>query len=124
MMDPSYKEDTPMWKSGWMLTPLAAVMLLSGCQNTACADLAAAYADVARKSEPCLDRVPLPSFDTARCEQNLGKCGDSDLERLESQARCYQELGTCQPEEKASFLQGITDCDSYALSNGCEAAIF
>lgn len=114
-----------MRKSGWMIVPLAVGVLLSGCRNTACEDLAAAYAGVAQKSEPCLERVPLPSFDAARCEQNLEKqCGDMDLERLESQIKCYQELGTCQPEEKASFLQGITDCDSYALSNACEAAIF
>jgi hypothetical protein len=114
-----------MRKSGWRLAPLAAVMLLSGCRNTACEDLAAAYADVTRKSEPCMERAPLPSFDAARCEQNLEeKCSDRDLERLEKQIHCYQELGTCQPEEKASFLQGVTDCDGYVLSNDCEAAIF
>jgi hypothetical protein len=71
-----------------------------------------------------MERAPLPPFDPARCEQNLPKCGGKDLDRLESQIQCYRKLGTCQPEEKASFLQGITDCDSYALSNGCEAAIF
>jgi Tfp pilus assembly protein PilP len=115
-----------MWKSGWMLTPLAAVavLILTGCRNSACEDLAEVYADVARKSEPCMESAPLPPVDALRCEQNLQACGDQDLVQLEAQIKCYRSLGTCQPEQKASFLQGITRCDRHALSNSCEAAIF
>jgi hypothetical protein len=107
-----------------MLAPLATMALLSGCRSTACEDLAEAYADVARKSQPCMERAPLPAFDPARCEQNLQECGEKDLDQLNAQIECYQRLGTCQPEQKASFYQGITHCDSNALSNACEAAIF
>jgi hypothetical protein len=108
-----------------MLGPLGAVVLLNGCRSTAeCEDLAAAYADVAHKSLPCLEHAPLPPFDADRCAQNLDKCESTDLERLDKQIHCYQQLAICQPEEKAAFLQGITHCDSFVLSNGCEAAIF
>ncbi|WNG39463.1 hypothetical protein F0U60_41585 [Archangium minus] len=113
-----------MRKSGWMLAPLAMVAVLSGCRSTACAELAEAYADVAQKSLPCLASAPLPAFDPSRCEQNLQACSEKDLDQLEAQITCYQELGTCHPEQKASFLQDITFCDSHALSNACEAAIF
>lgn len=114
-----------MRKSGWMLAPLAAaVALLGGCRSTACADLAAAYADVARKSQPCVEQAPLPAFDPERCEQNLQECGGTDLEQLDTQIECYQRLGTCQPGQQEAFLQDITFCDSNALSNSCEAAIF
>ncbi|WP_375771460.1 hypothetical protein NR798_11310 [Archangium gephyra] len=113
-----------MRKSRWLLLPLAAVALLGGCRSTACEDLAAAYADVDRKSQPCVERAPLPAFDSARCEQNLQECGGADLEQLEAQVECYQRLGTCQPEQQTSFFQSITVCDSNAVSNTCEAAIF
>lgn len=113
-----------MRKSGWLLVPLAAVAVLGGCRSTACEELAQAYADVARKSQPCLESAPLPAFDASQCEQNLRECGGEDLDQLQAQIACYQELGTCQPDQKASFLQAITSCDDHALSNACEAAIF
>ncbi|HYO67970.1 MAG TPA: hypothetical protein VEU33_18025 [Archangium sp.] len=116
-----------MRKSGWMLAPLAAaVVLLGGCRSTACADLEAAHAEVARKSQPCVEQAPLPAFDAGRCEQNLQECDGDDLERLAAQAECYQRLGTCQPGQQTPFFQALTACDSSgnALSNACEAAIF
>lgn len=113
-----------MRKSGWTLAALAAVAVLGGCRNTACEELAEVYADVARKSQPCLERAPLPPFDPTRCEQNLQQCEDKDLDQLDAQIQCYRALGTCAPEQKASFLQDITRCDSHILSNTCEAAIF
>ncbi|MFY0564905.1 hypothetical protein ACN28E_13695 [Archangium lansingense] len=113
-----------MRKSGWMLAPLAAAAVLSGCRSTACEDLAAAYADVAQKSQPCVERAPLPAFDAARCEQNLQACGGEDLDQLDAQVECYQRLGTCQPGQQEAFFQNITNCDSNVLSNTCEAAIF
>ncbi|PTL79133.1 hypothetical protein [Vitiosangium sp. GDMCC 1.1324] len=114
-----------MRKSGWMLAPLAAaVAVLGGCRSTACEDLAKAYAEVARKSQPCLEHAPLPPFDPTRCEQNLQQCGGEDLDQIDAQIECYRALGTCDPGQKASFLQGITHCDSHVLSNTCEAAIF
>lgn len=112
-----------MRKSGWMLAPLAAVALLGGCRN-ACEELAAAYAEVDRKSQPCVDKAPLPAFEPARCEQNLQECGGEDLDQLQAQVECYQRLGTCQPEQQASFFQALSVCDSNAVSNTCEAAIF
>ncbi len=113
-----------MRKSPWMLAPLAAAAVLGGCRGTACEDLAAAYAEVDRKSQPCVERAPLPAFDPARCEQNLQQCGGTDLEQLEAQVKCYKRLGTCQPEKQTSFFQAISACDSNAVSNPCEAAIF
>ncbi len=113
-----------MRKSGWMLALVVAAAVLGGCRSTACEDLAAVYADVALKSRPCLEQAPLPSFEAARCEQNLQKCGGEDLEQLEAQIECYQQLGTCQPERRETFLQALSDCDANALSNTCEAAIF
>lgn len=114
-----------MRKSGWMLAPLAAAaVVLGGCRSTACEDLAAAYAEVARKSQPCTEQAPLPSFEAARCQQNLQECGGEDLDQLQAQVECYQRLGTCQPGQQTSFFQAITVCDSNALSNPCEAAIF
>ncbi len=113
-----------MWKSGWMLVPLAALAVLGGCRRTACEDLAAVYAEVDQKARPCMERAPLPTFEPARCEQNLQHCDKEDVARLDSQVQCYQKLGTCTPEQKASFLQNITHCDSYTISNTCEAAIF
>ncbi|WP_257461393.1 hypothetical protein [Archangium lipolyticum] len=113
-----------MRKSGWVLAPLAAAVWLAGCRSTTCADLAAAYADVDQKARPCMERAPLPSLDPNRCEQNLHACADEDVTTLESQVRCYQRLGTCQPGQKEAFLQDISRCDSRALSNPCEAAIF
>ena len=113
-----------MRKSGWWLVSLATVALLGGCRSAACQDLADAYADVARKSQPCLESAPLPAFDASQCKKNLQECDEEDLNQLQAQIDCYQELGTCQPDQKASFLQDITFCDSHALSNACEAAIF
>ena len=113
-----------MPKSAWMLATVAAGVLLTGCWSTACQDLATAYAGVDQKARPCLERAPLPAFDPDRCEQNLQACTGQDIPRLEAQVECYQRLGTCQPEQKAAFLQSITDCDSLVLSNACEAAIF
>jgi hypothetical protein len=113
-----------MRKSRWILALLAAVAVLGGCRSRACEDLAAAYAEVSRKSEGCAERAPLPAFDEARCEQNLQECGGEDLDQLEAQVECYQRLGTCQPGQQTSFFQGITACDSNAVSNTCEAAIF
>src|SRR5687768_17502197 len=113
-----------MRTSGWMLAPLALVALLAGCRSTPCQDLAEVYADVEKKSHPCLERAPLPPFDPSRCEQNLQQCAENDLEQLASQVECYQQLDTCQSEQKASFLDAISTCDSYYISNTCEAAIF
>jgi hypothetical protein len=113
-----------MRKSGWMLAPLAAAVLLGGCRSTACEDLAAAYAEVDRKSQPCVEQAPLPAFEAARCERNLQECGGEDLAQLEAQVECYQGVGTCQPELQKAFFQSLTACDNYALSNTCEAAIF
>lgn len=115
-----------MRKSGWMLAPLAAAVLLSGCRSTACSDLAAAYVEVGRKSQPCVEQAPLPAFEAGRCEQNLQECDGEDLERLQAQVECYERLGTCQPEQQSPFFQALTACDSSgnALSNACEAAIF
>ncbi|QRK08882.1 hypothetical protein JQX13_01535 [Archangium violaceum] len=113
-----------MRKSGWLLVSLATVAILGGCRSAACEELADAYADVARKSQPCLESAPLPAFDPDLCEQNLRECDGEDLDQLQAQIVCYQKLGTCQPDQSASFLQDITFCDSHALSNACEAAIF
>jgi hypothetical protein len=113
-----------MRTSGWMLATVAVVPLLAGCRNTTCQDLAEVYAEVAQKSRPCLDSAPLPAFDPNRCEQNLQQCAGNDLEQLETQVECYQELDTCRPEQKASFLDAVTLCDNHVISNPCEAAIF
>ncbi len=113
-----------MRKSGWMLAWMVAVAVLSGCRSTACQDLAEVYADVDQKSRPCLERAPLPPFDPTRCEQNLQQCASDDLDQLDNQVECYQQLGTCQPEQKASFLDAISTCDGHFISNTCEAAIF
>lgn len=113
-----------MRKSGWMLAVAATGALLAGCRSTACQELAEAYADMDRKALPCMERAPLPALDPERCEQNLGECAWEDLGQLEAQVECYQALGTCQPDQKASFLEGISRCDNHVLSNTCEAAIF
>ena len=113
-----------MRKSGWMLALLAATVLLGGCRSTACEDLAEAYAEVARKSQPCVEQAPLPAFEAGRCEQNLQACDGEDLEQLAAQVECYQGLGTCNPELQKAFFQALSTCDGYSLSNTCEAAIF
>jgi hypothetical protein len=107
-----------------MLAWMAAVAVLAGCRSTACQDLAQAYADVDQKARPCLERAPLPAFDPTLCEQNLQQCASDDLDQLDHQVECYQELDTCEPEQKASFLEAISTCDSHFISNTCEAAIF
>jgi hypothetical protein len=107
-----------------MVAPLAVVALLAGCQSTPCQDLAEVYAEVERKSRPCLESAPLPAFDPSRCEHNLQRCAGNDLEQLDYQVECYQQLDTCQSEQKASFLDAISDCDNHFISNTCEAAIF
>lgn len=104
----------------WSLAALA----LTGCQDPLCADYAATYADVAAKSQPCLEQVPLPPFDAGTCEHHLGACDDRDRAQLEAQRACYAQLGTCQPDQQDAFLQALTDCDDHAVSNTCEAAIF
>ncbi len=110
--------------SGWMLATVALLAPLAGCRSTPCQDLAEVYADVAKKSRPCMERAPLPPFDPNRCEQNLQQCVGDDLAQLDYQVDCYQKLDACQPEQKASFLDAISDCDSYFISNTCEAAIY
>jgi hypothetical protein len=113
-----------MRTSGWMPATVALVALLAGCQRTPCQDLAAVYADVAKKSRPCMESAPLPAFDPNRCQQNLQQCADNDLEQLDYQMECYQKLAACQPEQKATFLDAVSTCDNYFISNTCEAAIF
>src|SRR5688572_10906639 len=113
-----------MPKSAWMLATVAAGVLLAGCRSTACQELAGAYAEADQKAQPCMERAPLPAFEPDRCERNLQACTGQDLPRLEAQVECYQQLDTCQPEQKAAFLQSLTDCDNLAISNACEAAIF
>jgi hypothetical protein len=108
----------------WRPNTLLATTLLLGCQDTVCADLAAAYAGVGLKSQPCLERAPLPAFNPEQCEAHLQACGPKDREQLDAQIQCYQKLGTCEPGNKEVFLQDITECDGHALSNPCEAAIF
>jgi hypothetical protein len=112
-----------MRKSGWKLAVAAAVALLAGCRST-CRDMAEVYADLDRKSQPCMERAPLPAFDPDQCEQNLGRCAWEDMAQLETQVKCYQQLDACQPEQRASFLDAISRCDNHVLSNSCEAAIF
>jgi hypothetical protein len=113
-----------MRKSGWMLAVVVAVAVLAGCRSTACRDLAKAYADMERKTQPCMEHAPLPALDPSRCEQNLDKCAWDDLDQLEAQVECYQALGTCKPEQKAAYLEAISACDNHVLSNTCEAAIY
>ncbi|WP_309892877.1 hypothetical protein [Archangium sp.] len=110
--------------AAWMLATVASVALLAGCRNTTCQDLAEVYADVDKKSRPCLDGAPLAAFDASRCEQNLQQCEGDDLQQLDYQVDCYQKLAACQPEQKASFLEAVSDCDNHFISNTCEAAIF
>jgi hypothetical protein len=113
-----------MRTAAWMLATLASVALLTGCRNTTCQDLAEVYADVDKKSRPCLDGAPLAAFDPNRCEQNLQQCGEDDLEQLDYQVHCYESLDACKPEQKASFLEAVSDCDNFVISNTCEGAIF
>ncbi len=113
-----------MWKCPRMLACLALLVGLGGCRSQVCEDFASARAAVTVKAAACVDQVPLPPFDAERCELNHPACTDEDLRRLDVQARCYAQLSTCQPEQKETFLQGLTECDNNVLSNGCEAAIF
>ncbi len=113
-----------MRTAGWMLATLASVALLTGCRNNTCQDLAEVYADVDKKSRPCLDKAPLAAFDASRCEQNLPQCEEDDLEQLDYQVHCYESLDACKPEQKASFLEAVSDCDNFVISNTCEGAIF
>jgi len=112
-----------MRPSGWMLATVVLVSPLTGCRSNTCQDLAKVYADVAKKSRPCMESAPLPPIDPNRCEQNLQQCAEKDLEQLDYQVDCYQKLDTCQPEQRASFLDAVSDCDNYFISNTCEAAI-
>jgi hypothetical protein len=93
-----------MRTAAWMLATVASVALLAGCRNTTCQDLAEVYADVDKKSRPCMEGAPLAAFDASHCEQNLPRCEEDDLEQLDYQVHCYQQLDACQPEQKASFL--------------------
>jgi len=113
-----------MRPSGWMLATVVLVAPLAGCRSNTCQDLAEVYADVAKKSRPCMESAPLAPIDPDRCEQNLQQCVGRDLEQLGYQVDCYQKLDTCQPEQKASFLDAVSDCDNYFISNTCEAAIY
>ena len=113
-----------MRTAAWMLATVASVALLAGCRNTTCQDLAEVYADVDKKSRPCMEGAPLAAFDASHCEQNLLRCEEDDLEQLDYQVHCYQQLDACQPEQKASFLEAVSDCDNHFISNTCEAAIF
>jgi hypothetical protein len=113
-----------MSKSAW--PPLGVLCLLLGaCQAPVCEELGRAYGEAARKSQPCLERPPLPAFEAARCELRFDDaCDAEDRARLEAQVDCYQQLATCVPGQQEAFLEAVTRCDAHAPSNACEAAIF
>ena len=99
-------------------------LLLAACQAPLCEELERAYAETARKSQPCLERAPLPAFEVTRCGRQLDACDAEDQARLEAQVGCYQRLTTCAPGQQDAFLEELSRCDANAPSNACEAAIF
>jgi hypothetical protein len=105
----------------WMIGAVAAMSMLTGCFGNVCEDISETYSDLELKAKPCA--AITITFNKAKCEQGIEQCTSNDIDQMEKQIDCLNEVKACVPGQEAAFSTALQQCSNYVISNACESAL-
>jgi len=103
-----------------LLLPLTASLVLFAC-GTPCSHIAGAEQVASDKGQACNATGGTWSQDRlTTCEQNLSKCTQDDMKKMDTYADCLQKLPVCAEGQGLSWgLQRLACAESLTLSRDC-----
>ena len=104
-----------------MLGTLALTACGSSSDSSVCDKLSTGLNDFATKAAQCVSTTPSTGITAEQCRQSIGKCTDSDKQKLADFGSCLSALPTFTPSTLSDWQSSVQSCllKLAGISGGC-----
>jgi hypothetical protein len=100
---------------------LVAALGFAGC-GSLCSRSTDANAKLKEAAKAC-QGVTIPAEPESECENEIKKCTDADIEKLETAVDCLENVPACVAGQELAWVGELAKCAPTGLSAECEQSV-